>query len=135
VQLEQASELIGVGESNVGELAQIFDFWTPTWARGVETRSFWIMMDIGQRTQPTVRHVVIGWSGHVYHVRRPAGTYPPVGWILADRVNGSIMDPAFMETSQKVKLGARCEPTWRLSDSSSFHSENIENEYIDGESS
>ncbi|KAJ7921721.1 hypothetical protein B0H13DRAFT_2655932 [Mycena leptocephala] len=32
VQLEHASEFIGVGECNIGELAQRFDFWTTTWA-------------------------------------------------------------------------------------------------------
>jgi hypothetical protein len=46
-----------------------------------------------------VRHVDISWSDHVHHVRGLAGTYPPVGWISAEGVNGSTMDPAFLETS------------------------------------
>ncbi|KAJ6474757.1 hypothetical protein C8R45DRAFT_935283 [Mycena sanguinolenta] len=27
----------------------------------------------------------MSWSGHAHHVRGPAGTYPPAGWILAER--------------------------------------------------
>jgi hypothetical protein len=75
-------------------------------------------------TPPTVRHVAISWSGHVHHVRGPPGIYPPVGWILADRVNGSMMDPAFLETSCQVRLEACWMPTWGLLDSSCSHSNN-----------
>jgi hypothetical protein len=57
-------------------------------------------------TPPTVGHIAGSWNRHVYHVRGPAGTRPPVSWILADGVNGSSMDPAFPEASWRVSLHA-----------------------------
>lgn len=33
----------------------------------------------------------------------------PISWILADGVNGSSVDPAFLETSKVGSLGATCD--------------------------
>ncbi|KAJ6564132.1 hypothetical protein B0H19DRAFT_1067725 [Mycena capillaripes] len=56
-----------------------------------------------------------GWNGHAYYVRWPAGTGPATSWILAERANGSIVDPAFLETSQAAHLGLRSPPPARRS--------------------
>jgi hypothetical protein len=67
-------------------------------------------------TLPTVHHIAASWNRHAHHVRWPAGAQPPISRILADGVNGSSVDPAFLETSKVASLGATCKKRWELLD-------------------
>ncbi|KAJ6454328.1 hypothetical protein C8R45DRAFT_1037823 [Mycena sanguinolenta] len=67
-------------------------------------------------TPRMVGHMTTSWNRHPGHVRRPAGTRPPTSRISADGANGSMLDPAFLETSWGAVLAASCERGWGLSD-------------------